>query len=419
MPPPEQLRRDAEAALLNMSADPPVDRTAAELLHELQVHQIELEMQNESLRQSQLALEESRDRYVDLYEFAPLGYLTLSRSGLIEAINLTGSVLLGEERKKLLQRRFARCVVAEDQELWQKHFLQAFQQGDKQVCELRLQRSDGTVFAASLNSLVTAGGAAATALRIAITDVSERRQALADLQAANQCLESLAIEQAAHLLRLAGELTRAEQHERDRLYELLHDEIQPLLVSARLSLSSVSPRTTAGEGTRIASEACGHISQTLRIARSLSLQLSPPLLRERGLIAALEALCEWVRDNHRLTVAMDAEPGAEPSDMAERLHCFSAVRELLMNVVKHAQTGNAELTLQLDPADFLRIVVADHGRGFDSAARVCGSGLSSIERRLSMFGGALKIDSRPGQGTVARLSMPLRSSTREHADAAP
>jgi PAS domain S-box-containing protein len=411
-PPPDQLRRAAEAALAGAPSGQPGGQTDAGLLYELQVHQIELEMQNESLRQAQLTLEESRDRYVDLYEFAPVGYLTLSRHGQIDAINLTGAALLGDERKKLLQRRFARFVVAADQALWQKHFLQAFEQGGPQVCELRLQRSDGTTFAASLNSRVSASAAATPTLRVAITDVSERRQALADLRAANESLESFAIEQAAHLYRLASELTQAEQHERDRLYELLHDEIQPLLVAARLSLSSVSPRTAPDDSTRIAAEACAHITHTLKIARTLSLQLSPPLIRERGLIAALEVLCQWVHDNHRLTVDMVAAADAEPANMAKRLHCFNAVRELLMNVVKHARTEHVALTLQLDPADCLRIEVADHGCGFDPRAGVSGTGLANIERRLRMFGGELQIEAHPGQGTIAALTMPLRTASR-------
>ena len=85
----QQLVRHAGAVL-------PSARSAEELLHELQVQQIELEMQNEALRKAQNALEKSRDRYLDLYEFAPIGYLTLTRDALIAEINLTGAALLGE-----------------------------------------------------------------------------------------------------------------------------------------------------------------------------------------------------------------------------------------------------------------------------------------------------------------------------------
>ena len=114
----EALRSAAEGQLT--SAPMAVDATlsTSELLHELQVHQVELEMQNESLRQAQIALEESRDRYVDLYEFAPVGYLTLTSEGLIGEINLTGAALLGKERKRLLMRSFFALLVESDQARW-------------------------------------------------------------------------------------------------------------------------------------------------------------------------------------------------------------------------------------------------------------------------------------------------------------
>ncbi len=224
-------------------------------------------------------------------------------------------------------------------------------------------------------------------------------------------LESLANKQAAHLRELASDLTRAEQRERDRLYELLHDEVQPLLVATRLSLSGLNPRTVQEDGLRVAAEACEHLSRIIQLARSFSLQLSPPLIRERGLNAALASLCRWLRDNHALEVELSSAPDAEPDDMALRLLCFNAVRELLLNVAKHAGTSRVSLALRRADADILLITVADHGSGFDPAALTHGSGLASIARRLGMIGGTLSVDSRPGTGTVATLSVPLRPIT--------
>ena len=97
----DPLRAAAEAQLARVHAPKQKPRPAGELLHELRVHQVELEMQNEQLRQSQLVLEQSRDRYVDFYDFAPVGYLTLNHAGMIDEINLTGAALLKVERKKL------------------------------------------------------------------------------------------------------------------------------------------------------------------------------------------------------------------------------------------------------------------------------------------------------------------------------
>jgi len=110
-----EIRVAAEAQLLVV----PQALTAlpsGDLLHELQVHQIELEMQNETLRQAQIALAESRDRYVNLYEFSPVGYLTLNANGMIAEINLTAVTLLKKERNLLLNKSFRALLIAEDQD---------------------------------------------------------------------------------------------------------------------------------------------------------------------------------------------------------------------------------------------------------------------------------------------------------------
>lgn len=151
--------------------------SADELLHELQARQLELEMQNEALREAKVALKESRDRYADLYEFAPVGYLTLTDAGLISEINLTGATLLGEDRVKLTRRRFIDFIVSPDQDKWQRHFLHALQHDGKKTCELSLQRNDGTVFDAFLDCLLTPAGGAVRQLHVMLTDITARKQA--------------------------------------------------------------------------------------------------------------------------------------------------------------------------------------------------------------------------------------------------
>jgi signal transduction histidine kinase len=241
-------------------------------------------------------------------------------------------------------------------------------------------------------------------------EISERKTAESRLQAANERLAGLAADQAAHLSELAGELTRAEQRERDRLQERLHDEVQPLLVAARLTLSGISEGSCTKTCMSIATETREHISKVLATARNLSTELSPPLIREHGLGPALEALARQMATNYQLAVDFACDPDGEPADLATRLLCFNATRELLMNVVKHAGTGSVELNLQLERPDLLRISVIDGGHGFAvlTDAISGGSGLSSIERRLRMTGGRLTIDSKPGVGTTAIIRIPLR-----------
>jgi len=184
---PDALRADAEAQI-QLLPPPALARPTTELLHELQVHQIELEMQNEALRQAQVELEVSRDNYVDLYDFAPVGYLILSRSGLIEQINLTGATLLGEERRRLLRRRFSRYVAPEDVERWQRKIVALNPHSERTSCELAMLRGDGSRFHARLDCLHLSG--AEPLVRIALSDVSERHHAEEDLRIAAIAFES-------------------------------------------------------------------------------------------------------------------------------------------------------------------------------------------------------------------------------------
>ncbi|MCX7192719.1 MAG: PAS domain S-box protein [Proteobacteria bacterium] len=149
--------------------------------------QTELEMQNEELRRAQVALEESRDRYVDLYEFAPIGYLTLTPEGLIAEVNLTGAALLGMERKKLFNRRFDGFVTAGDKDRWHSHYLNVLQRVGRKVCELLIQRRDGTFFHAQLDCQRTKSDDASM-MRIALTDITERIQTEEQLRKADASL---------------------------------------------------------------------------------------------------------------------------------------------------------------------------------------------------------------------------------------
>ena len=179
-PQTQQLRAAAERRLAaSPLRDAPAGAAPQDLLHELQVHQIELEMQNEALRLTQIVLEASHDRYVDLYEFAPLGYLTLTPGGLITQINLTGATLLGRERKALLKKRFTPFVAQTDQDRWTRH-LMGLIKGERQGnTALALQRGDGSVFHAQLDCVLKEGS-----IRITLTDISERRLAEDELRIA-------------------------------------------------------------------------------------------------------------------------------------------------------------------------------------------------------------------------------------------
>jgi diguanylate cyclase (GGDEF)-like protein/PAS domain S-box-containing protein len=170
------LRAAAEKQLASKPMISPPIRPIEETLHELEVHQIELEMQNDELRCAQSIIEESRERYVDFYDFAPVGYITLGRDATIEEINLTGATLLGDERNKLLHNRFSHFVAPDDRDRWQEYFMAVLQQDKKLTCELAILHRDGTRVQVQLDSLRLLRVAKVPVIRIAMTDISERKR---------------------------------------------------------------------------------------------------------------------------------------------------------------------------------------------------------------------------------------------------
>ena len=186
------LRTEAEALVSSLSPAEMTVRPDEVLLHELLVHKIELEMQNEELRRAHIAIEEARDRYVDLYEFAPVGYITISREALVSEINLTGCALLGVDRTKMIRRRFSNYVAPQDRDRWHRLFLNMMEHAEveKQTCDLEMIRADKSIFYAHLDCLRRESVDAPPMLRLALVDISKLKQAEAELRIAAIAFES-------------------------------------------------------------------------------------------------------------------------------------------------------------------------------------------------------------------------------------
>ena len=188
----EDLLRTAAEELLARAPDTELSaRPAEELLHELQVYQIELEMQNDELRRAQIEQEESRDRYLDLYEFAPDGYLTLSHVGTINEINLTGAKLLGVERGRLMHQRFDHFIVAEDRDRWNSHFLNLLKCDVTLTCELALQLGNGSRLYVQLDCLRKRKTDRTFVVRIMLVNITARKQAEEALRKSNENLRAI------------------------------------------------------------------------------------------------------------------------------------------------------------------------------------------------------------------------------------
>jgi PAS domain S-box-containing protein len=160
------------------------------LIHELQVHQIELEMQNEELRKAQVELEESRTRYFDLYDLAPIGYFTFNRKGMIVEVNLTGADLLGVERRHLIKRGFSQFIARDYQDAFYFHRNLVFESKTRQSCELKLMKSDGTSVYAHLESVaVEDPSGTCKQCRTTVSDITKRKYLAQSLQASYNFLD--------------------------------------------------------------------------------------------------------------------------------------------------------------------------------------------------------------------------------------
>jgi PAS domain S-box-containing protein len=159
--------------------------SAGSLVHELQVHQIELEMQNEALRAAQLEIDESRIKYVDLYDFAPVGYLSFNHKGLILELNLTAAQVLGVERKWLTNKPFSLFLESKSQDVFCRHTQEVLDSSTRQTCGLVLRRRDKTLINVQLDSIAVHDNGN-LAVRSILTDTTERERARELLRASEQ-----------------------------------------------------------------------------------------------------------------------------------------------------------------------------------------------------------------------------------------
>lgn len=246
---------------------------------------------------------------------------------------------------------------------------------------------------------------------------ADRRRAPEQVEALHAALQ----QRSAELQALARELIQSEEHERQRVARLLHDDLQQLLVAAHHRLARLRHRLQDSQLDPMAEDLAHLLDDCIRATRSLSIELSPPELYQHGLVAALHWLARQMDVQHELTVVVESQLAAEPADQSIQILLYQTIRELLFNVVKHAQTDRAWIRLNGND-DALEIEVGDPGIGFDPATlehdpNAAGLGLFSIQNRLARFGGRLDLCSAPGSGT--RMTIRLKGLAAPYHDETP
>lgn len=238
------------------------------------------------------------------------------------------------------------------------------------------------------------------ALRYAI----ERKRAEVEILRMNNELELRVGERTAQLRQLALKLTISEEEQRRRLAELLHDNLQQLLVYSRLTVGEACTLTRNARLRRSLQGVEQSLGEAIEITHSLTSELRPPLLYERGLLPALRLVAEQLREKADLAVELQAGAAAEPQQEIVRVLLLQSIRELLANVVKHSGVKAAVVAIDRHNGQ-LRVTVSDQGRGIEPGRTQVGAGygLFSIRERMRQLGGVLEVQSTPGHGTRITL----------------
>lgn len=296
------------------------------------------------------------------------------------------------------------------------------------ICEFRVLWPDGTVRWLAARGLLYTDEQGRVQRMVGVNyDITEQKERELQLCEMTAQLEQRVRERTAELERsqsrlrtLATQLNLAEQRERKRLADDLHDHLQQLLVFCKFKLSRSKSLEGAGPAAQTIREVDEAVTAALKYSRTLLAELSPPVLRHHGLLAGLRWLAESMRQHHmRVTVAA---PGALslvlPEDQS--LLVFQSVRELLINAWKYAGTVDVRIAVE-EQENGINIRVEDDGRGFDLAAAAAADnssplsskfGLFSIRERMTALGGRFDMKSAPGRGTQTLLSLPCGKAAR-------
>ncbi len=409
-------RKQAEEALrtLNLSLEQRVTERTAEL--ERVVGFLREEIAERKRMESALRTASGYNRSLIEASLDPL--VTIGADGKIMDVNAATEAVTGASRTQLVG----------------SNFLDYFTEPEKADAGYRRVLAEGHVRDYPLTIRHASGGATnvlyhATVYRndagdvqgvfAAARDITERKKAERELAERSAEVQH----QADQLRALAVELSQTEQRERKRLSAILHDHIQQLLVAAQLQLSLVErtgPQTVQATVQGIRST----IAEAIAASRSLTVELSPPILHQSGLTAALTWLAARNEEKYLFKVHVRANSDAEPADPDVRALLFNSVQELLLNAVKHSGVREAQLIMRRSKEAWTQIIVEDKGKGFDpstiSAHRGGGFGLFSIQQRLAYLGGRLEVESAPGRGARFVLMIPIgQAAAKDAASAAP
>ena len=375
----------------------------------------------EQLEEAQHVLERTLTGYRQLYDAAPVGFLSLDEQGIVEEANSAAAEMLGRKRRESVVGFPLTCFVPHaERERWLGHLRRCRSGESRVVTELAVGGGRGSEPTPVLARTIAVDAPDGRVLHTALVDIAERKRfersleqrqrALDDANAALLARRREAEARAENLRALTAELGRAEQRERKRIGRLLHDDVQQLLAAIRVQTEMLAGDADEAErGGRVA-EIDDLIDQAIAACRDLTAQLTPPILNELGLGPALHWFAGWLAEKQRAALHVEADDAADPGEEGIRSVLFEAARELVFNALRHAGTETIRAELTAEAGGWTRLAVMDEGAGFAveeiSDHPTEGFGLISLRERIEWLGGCVDVRSAPGAGTRVELLAP-------------
>jgi len=448
---PADLRRRAEVRLRGQRKGPQSKagsrKTAADTartLHELEVHQIELEMQNAELQKAREALEAALENYTDLYDFAPVGYFSLDESGVILEANLMGAAWLGVQRSRLINRRLSLFVMPAGRPAFGAFLRKVFSGPGDQDCEALLLKENGAAFWAAFRAapavfpkgtkkwcriafadITVRKKAEATQRRVEVLsetnrslkqEIARRQKVESALRTSEQHYSQLLDQSRAmqdQLRLLSRQVLSAQEEERKKISRELHDVIAQTLTGINVRLTNLKKQAltnTRGLNRSIALTQ-RLVEQSVAIVHRFARELRPTVLDDLGLIPALHTFMKSFREQTGIHVTLSAFAEVERVNGDKRTVLYRVAQEALINIARHARASQAEVKIQkLDGAVCMKI--KDNGKGFQEQRGLRGKkaerlGLLGMRERIEMVGGKFTVTSARGKGTTVLAQVPL------------